>query len=300
MRQLSGWRLGCWLLAGFCWLGHLTGAQAAVFKYVDALGVISYTDDFGRAAPFNPEELELWEPRADQVKLRYTASGHLFIINELHGPVTVWLQLSQREGVESERDLAKPILVPARSEVYVTRLRFHGTGHLQLSQHFVLGSPSSGQAARLLPPFRGRFRVSQGFEGRYSHKLPGNRFALDIAMPEGTPVLAARDGIVLDEASGFDGHSQDPAARRRTNYVRLLHSDGTMTLYAHLRSHSVRVMPGQRVRAGEHLADSGNTGYSTGPHLHFAVQRNDGRRLVAIPFTLMGAEPRQGEWLGFH
>lgn len=292
--------LGCWLLSLSLGLpGGLAGAQAAVFKYVDALGVISYTDDFGRAAPFNPEQLELWEPEADKVKLRYTASGHLFIINELHGPVTVWLQLSQRQGVESERDLGQPIVVPARSERYVSRLRYRGPGSLQLGQRFVLGTPTRAEAGRLLPPFRGRFRISQGFEGRYSHHLPGNRYALDIAMPEGTPVLAARDGIVLDEVSGFDGHSTDPAARRRTNYVRLLHSDGTMTLYAHLRSRSVRVVPGQRVRAGQQLADSGNTGYSTGPHLHFAVQRNDGRRLIAIPFTLLGAQPRQGEWLGF-
>ncbi len=287
-------------LAGLLLAGALVAARGAVFKYEDALGVVSYTDDFSRAAPFNPEQLELWEPEADKVKLRYTASGNLFIINELYGPVTVWLQLSQQEGVESERDLGQPITVPARSEHYVSRLRFRGAGSLQLGHRFVLGTPSRVREARLQPPFRGRFRISQGFEGRYSHNLPGNRYALDIAMPVGTPVLAARDGVVLDLAGGFDGNSRDPAARQRTNYVRLLHSDGTMTLYAHLRARSVRVQPGQRVQAGEQLADSGNTGYSTGPHLHFAVQRNDGQRLLAIPFTLLGAEPRQGQWLSFH
>jgi len=89
----------------------------------------------------------------------------------------------------------------------------------------------------------------------------------------------------------------DPAARARTNYLRLLHADGTMTIYVHLRTGSARVQIGQSVAAGELIAESGNTGYSTGPHLHFAVQRNDGKRLISIPFVLKGQAPHQGDWL---
>lgn len=285
----GGWLLLCGLLSA--------SAQSGVYKYVDERGVVSYTDSYADAAPFNPEEMEYLDPDQDKVKLRYTPSGNLFIINELHGPVTVTLQFNHLEGVKSRVDLSKPIVVPARSEQFVDRLSYQGDGNLEISQQFVIGSPSQINDSELQIPFRGRFRVSQGFDGAYSHHFPGNRYAIDMPMPEGTPVLAAKAGVVLDMKMYFAGHSNDPADRARTNFIRLLHPDGTMTVYVHLRTASARVSIGQSVATGEMIAESGNTGYSSGPHLHFAVQRNDGKRLVAIPFHFNGVIPTQGSWL---
>ena len=285
----GGWLLLCGLLSA--------SAQSGVYKYVDERGVVSYTDSYADAAPFNPEEMEYLDPDQDKVKLRYTPSGNLFIINELHGPVTVTLQFNHLEGVKSRVDLSKPIVVPARSEQFVDRLSYQGDGNLEISQQFVIGSPSQINDSELQIPFRGRFRVSQGFDGAYSHHFPGNRYAIDMPMPEGTPVLAAKSGVVLDMKMYFAGHSNDPADRARTNFIRLLHPDGTMTVYVHLRTASARVSIGQSVAAGEMIAESGNTGYSSGPHLHFAVQRNNGKRLVAIPFHFNGVIPTQGSWL---
>ena len=285
----GGWLLLCGLLSA--------SAQSGVYKYVDERGVVSYTDSYADAAPFNPEEMEYLDPDQDKVKLRYTPSGNLFIINELHGPVTVTLQFNHLEGVKSRVDLSKPIVVPARSEQFVDRLSYQGDGNLEISQQFVIGSPSQINDSELQIPFHGRFRVSQGFEGAYSHHFPGNRYAIDMPMPEGTPVLAAKSGVVLDMKMYFAGHSNDPADRARTNFIRLLHPDGTMTVYVHLRTASARVSIGQSVATGEMIAESGNTGYSSGPHLHFAVQRNNGKRLVAIPFHFNGVIPTQGSWL---
>jgi len=275
-----------------------SSAAASVYKYVDAQGTLSYTDDLGLAAPFKPQEMEYLDPDPDKVKLRYTASGNLFIINELHGPVTVTLRLSQSQGVQSHRDLREPIVVPARAEQFVDTLRYSGSGQLEITHNFIIGMPSQVQDSELQLPFRGRFRVSQGFNGGYSHHLPGNRYAIDVPMPEGTPVLAARPGVVLDMKMAFSGNSQDPRSRAQTNYIRLLHGDGTMTVYAHLRTGTARVSAGQRVQVGDMIAESGNTGYSTAPHLHFAVQRNDGQRLLSIPFHIQGQVPTQGNWLG--
>jgi murein DD-endopeptidase MepM/ murein hydrolase activator NlpD len=66
----------------------------------------------------------------------------------------------------------------------------------------------------------------------------------------------------------------------------VLHEDGTMAVYAHLQPESVIVRPGQRVNTGQRLGASGNTGFSTGPHLHFALQVNRGMELVSIPFRM--------------
>jgi murein DD-endopeptidase MepM/ murein hydrolase activator NlpD len=76
----------------------------------------------------------------------------------------------------------------------------------------------------------------------------------------------------------------------RANYVRILHDDGTMALYAHLREEGVLVRVGQRVRAGQRIGLSGNTGFTSGPHLHFALQVNRGMRLVSVPFRMIGPD----------
>ena len=133
------------------------------------------------------------------------------------------------------------------------------------------------------------WRVSDGYGTRQDPFTGEERFhqGVDLACAEGTAVLAVREGVAT-------------AARRSDSYgvcLQLLHPDGTMTVYAHLRTDSARVSVGQSVQVGEMIAESGNSGYSTAPHLHFAVQRNDGKRLVAIPFHFNGVIPTQGSWL---
>lgn len=85
---------------------------------------------------------------------------------------------------------------------------------------------------------------------------------IDIVVNMGTPVKAAMDGRVADV--GWNANYG--------NYVILSHGGGLQTLYGHLSSYSVKV--GQSVNQGAVIALSGNTGYSTGPHLHFGVYRN--------------------------
>jgi murein DD-endopeptidase MepM/ murein hydrolase activator NlpD len=99
-------------------------------------------------------------------------------------------------------------------------------------------------------------------------------------MPEGTPIVAARGGIVVKTENQQTGRGNNPSG----NFVRILHDDGTMGVYLHLMKGSVAVNEGGRVAAGTFLARSGNTGNSTGPHLHFVVQRNVGLALESIPF----------------
>ncbi|RAV11002.1 M23 family peptidase [Mycolicibacterium sp. GF69] len=93
---------------------------------------------------------------------------------------------------------------------------------------------------------------------------------IDIANSIGTPVLAASDGVVIS-AGPYAGYG---------NMVKVRHSDGTVTLYGHLSAWSVSV--GQRVWAGDQIAKMGNTGNSTGPHLHFEVLLNGTDRVDPV------------------
>jgi murein DD-endopeptidase MepM/ murein hydrolase activator NlpD len=107
----------------------------------------------------------------------------------------------------------------------------------------------------------------------------------------------------MDVARYFHGAGEDfERDGPRANYVRILHEDGSMGLYAHLDYKGVRVSPGDRVERGERIGRSGNTGYSTGPHLHFAVQVNRDMQLTSVPFEFEGDDgaavaPQPGQWL---
>ena len=134
-------------------------------------------------------------------------------------------------------------------------------------------------------------RIDQGYGGSFSHTDPQNLYAVDFAADIGTPVLAARDGVVMQVESDFakSGLNLEKFGGR-ANYVRIVHDDGTMALYAHLEESGVLVRVGQHVRAGQQIGLSGNTGFTTGPHLHFAVQVNRGMQLESIPFRMSGPD----------
>jgi peptidase M23-like protein len=93
---------------------------------------------------------------------------------------------------------------------------------------------------------------------------------IDIANSIGTPILAASDGVVID-AGPTAGYGI---------WVKLRHSDGTVTLYGHLSAVLVNI--GERVYAGDQIAKMGNTGNSTGPHLHFEVLLNGTDRVDPV------------------
>jgi len=127
------------------------------------------------------------------------------------------------------------------------------------------------------------FRVTQGYNGSFSH-TGSNKYAIDWQMPEGTPVYAARGGMVIkvkDESdTGGASIQYDPC----NNYVLIRHDDGTLAHYCHLQKNGCRVRPGQVVLAGDFIARSGNTGFSSGPHLHFCVfKTKNGRERESIP-----------------
>ncbi len=119
------------------------------------------------------------------------------------------------------------------------------------------------------------FRCSQGNYGSFSHSDDVSAFAFDFGLPEGTPVLAAASGRVLFAVDEFDAGGLEDRFKHRSNLVWIDHGGGRLTFYDHLQPDSVRVVPGQLVNAGQELARSGNTGFSAGPHLHFAVTNLD-------------------------
>ncbi len=117
------------------------------------------------------------------------------------------------------------------------------------------------QRPLFVAPTQGAFTSNFGYRWGVLHA------GIDIANAIGTPILAASDGVVI-ESGASAGYGM---------LVKLRHSDGTVTLYGHINRSLVSV--GERVMAGDQIAEMGNRGYSTGPHLHFEVLQNGTNRI---------------------
>lgn len=264
------------------------GYAFTVYKYTDENGVVTYTDQAKKGAQvfvFNDRMVERIENDVKLETLKHAAGETLLVHNNLYAPVEVELALENQANLAGGVKQPVSWVLPPRSKIRLLTLAPKDpTQPLQYKPklRYALGDP------RLLPttsqyplPWRGGpFRLTQGANGKYSHFTPKSRYALDIAMPVGTPIVAARAGVVVKTENQQSGRGNNPAG----NFVRILHDDGTMGVYLHLQKGSVSVNEGQHVAQGSLLARSGNTGNSTGPHLHFVVQRNIGLAIESIPF----------------
>lgn len=157
----------------------------------------------------------------------------------------------------------------------------------------IVNARHDDQYVYALPFKRGTtHRVGQGFLGEFSHH---DTYAVDWNMPIGTGVHAARDGFVITAVDSFREGGVDAKLTTNSNIIEILHVDGTIGIYAHLRYQGALVEEGDLVRRGRHIGRSGNTGYSTGPHLHFEVARLDGQLdLQSIPVRFQIDEHRVG------
>ena len=106
-----------------------------------------------------------------------------------------------------------------------------------------------------------------------THFTKATLHAVDIAMPEGSPVVAARGGVVEAVEARHGASPDEEPLTYDGNFVRVRHADGTAAIYAHLQYRSLAVAAGERVESGQLLGHSGATGDVEKPHLHFAVVR---------------------------
>lgn len=143
------------------------------------------------------------------------------------------------------------------------------------------------------------YRILQTFGSRFSH-TGLEEFAIDFDMPVGTPVHAARNGVVARiEESNEEGCWSDGCGKF-ANYIIVLHDDGTTGEYFHLDKDGALVEVGDSITQGQEIGRSGNTGHTTMPHLHFAVYRaaeNGNTQSIPVRFQTPDGiidQPRRG------
>lgn len=234
-----------------------------------------------------------------------TPNGHRLVArNAGPAPVSVKVSLVDTRDISTDRQFPIFVVVPPGGGTLFLGEVFPATpdvGYSFRTQYtWTLGDFNAAQSpdATYRLPFRDGsiFRIGQSTGGPIStHTKPDSQFAVDIPMPEGTPVLAAREGTVIYTESNQVYGAQAPDMMGKANEVRIQHIDGTSAVYAHLAHGGVYVYAGQRVVAGQQIGLAGSTGYSSGPHLHFAVQAvrktYDKIETVSLPFQFYVGNP---------
>ena len=114
--------------------------------------------------------------------------------------------------------------------------------------------------------------VVQGYFSRFTHK---NRAAIDFKMKRGTPIHAARGGVVARVKEDGDRGGLKRSYRQYGNTIVINHNDGTRAGYWHLQLNGAVVNVGDTVQQGQLIGYSGKTGYTAFPHLHFIVWRSE-------------------------
>ncbi len=228
--------------------------------------------------------------------------------NKLRVPVGVQIRFQQLQNVTPVPRLLTPnvaerVVEPQADTLLLTLVRENARlpAAFPFNWRFSYGNPTArhDDTYSYRIPFGGSEprTLTQGANGRFTHKGPA-AWSFDFEMPVGTPILAARGGRVVEKTDGYTKSGISEEFLDRANAITVLHDDGTFGTYAHLDP-GVGVREGMRMSVGELLGFSGDTGFSTGPHLHFSVWSASwtGGKTLPIRFydgTASGFLPQEG------
>ncbi len=240
--------------------------------------------------------LEVYDEKTDGLEIG------IFADNQSFSPITMVLEFSERKGIKLEVDLPLTVVVPARSEKVLLMKVFllpNKSASFQYGYNFILGDSQNANHnddhLYELPFEKGKeYLVGQGYRGKMSHQGIN---AIDFNMDVGTKICAARGGIVIFTKENSKKGCRHSSCKDDANFVLILHDDGSIGHYAHLKYKGACVKPGDKVKAGKVIGYSGNTGWSSGPHLHFEVWLPSGKGFRSLPTKFKTSESAEGIWL---
>lgn len=260
-----------------------TAAADSIYKYKDEQGHWH----FGDKKPAGNTDFKTVAPTANKKKHppsvvfqidRKSQPQQLIAENQLFTPITLRIEFEDRS-----QNVNTVLKSRAQQSVY------SNTGGVpKFKYRYLLGDlDAEPDDFPYVTPFAAfeSHKITQAFNGRFSHQHDGSRYAIDIKLPVGTYITAARAGTVVSIADGFViGGVSSKYFLDKANRVLIAHIDGSFATYVHLLTGSIAVKPGDQVTEGDILGRSGSSGYSSGPHLHFAILRPTDAGLVSMPF----------------
>lgn len=282
-----------------------TVTYGQIYKYKDEQGKWHFSDKKPSQAKTPIQEINL-KPVVITTKTKpfltvKETNGQLHYT--AHNPLLITSQGFLYDA-ETKNKITSTIIPPLSTKTIFSQQNSRSKRNIKF--RYVMGDPDTRpDTAVILPPFTHYkpMRISQSFNGRFSHRSASSQYAVDIGMVVGTKITAVRGGVVIRTRDNYVlAGVSSPYFLDKANLVEILHDDGTYASYGHLLLGGVKVKVGDQVKAGQVIGLSGNTGYSTGPHLHFAILYNNNGKRRSVPFKFLQPDskqvtPKKGDWL---
>jgi len=258
----------------------------------------------GRPAPASCQPLSqnLFDIKVDERVDQYD----IFLINKVSFDITVDLSM-ELVNLKSSTELPLTMSLKGFQETKALQLKVikkYKQGSYKSAYRYTIGNVCAKHDTSYIYhlPYKvgSARRVVQSYFGDISHN-ESSKYAVDFEMPTGTAVYAARDGIVVGFYEGSNRGGTHADFMKLTNYIFIRHQDFTIGAYYHLKRNGALVRIGQKVKRGEHIGYSGQTGYTLGAHLHFEVFKAlNGKEQITFPLkfaTLKGviSNPIEGQ-----
>lgn len=239
------------------------------------------------------DHVEVWGVQQDDNSYDFYARNSHFV------PMFISVSFDQLVSLAPNQDLPwRGAIAPDTDQQYLFSLQpttTRGRIGYSLVYSFAMGDPTTvdhdDDYLYLFPFAHGsKHRLTQGHNGDFSH-FGENQYAVDFDLDVGTPIYAARGGRVVRVKEDSRAGGPSMAYANMGNVVMVAHDDGTFGNYVHLRYNGAAVAVGDRVEPGDLIGYSGNTGVSSGPHLHFDVRVPlETGRMQSIPVRFRGLE----------
>jgi len=227
---------------------------------------------------------------------------------EFNNPLNCPLRISAKSSnnvIQEKIDNNFPVTIAPKKDTLLTYWTNQSRDEIPIRFSGTLGNPNDSVYKKAINlPFKkgNKYKIIQGYNGRYSHSTEYSKYAIDFNLSEGDTVCAVADGFVVGVIEGYTESGRTKKWTNYANYITIFHPEMNLyTQYVHLMHKGSFVEVGDYVKSEQAIGRSGKTGYTDIEHLHFNVLKANNSSLQSEQINFKegyrGIELKKGDWV---